>query len=131
MNTADDIITYAKTHDISIIAENGLLKIDAPENELTDEFLELAKQYKQEIIKVLSKQHLESQSRIYDACRGLDLTPAEFAAICSKEDLQIIGKGLFNPESLRAYAKSFDKGVKSGRIVFHPTTGLLIKHGIN
>jgi len=43
MNTATDILAYAKTHDISLIVEDGLLKIDAPETALTDEFLESAK----------------------------------------------------------------------------------------
>ena len=55
MNTAADILSYAQTHDINLVAENGLLKIDAPEKELTDEFLESAKQYKQEIIRALSE----------------------------------------------------------------------------
>ena len=55
MNTAIDVLNYAKTHDINIIAEGGLLKIDAPEKALTDEFLESAKQHKQEIIRALSE----------------------------------------------------------------------------
>ncbi len=54
MNTATDILTYAKTHDISLIAEDGLLKIDAPKKELTDEFLEIARQHKSALIKELS-----------------------------------------------------------------------------
>jgi len=127
MNTAADILSYAKNHDIHLRAEGGQIKINAPENELTDDFLDSAKEHKQEIIKVLSKQHSESQSRIYDACRGLDLTPAEFAAICSKEDIRLIGEGEFSPKDLRAYAESIDEGIKSGRIVFHPMTDALIK----
>jgi len=55
MNTADDIFTYAHTHDINLIAEDGQLKIDAPEKVLTDEFLELANQHKSEILEVLNK----------------------------------------------------------------------------
>jgi len=54
MNTAADILSYAKTHDINLIAEDGQLKIDAPETELTDEFLKTAKQYKSALIKELS-----------------------------------------------------------------------------
>lgn len=56
MNTASDILSYAKTHDIRLNAEDGQLKIDAPENELTDEFLESAKQHKSEILEVLTKE---------------------------------------------------------------------------
>ena len=29
----------------------------------------------------------------------------------------------------QAYAVSFSEGIKSGRIVFHPSTGLLVRHG--
>jgi len=56
MNTATDILAYAKTHDISLIAEDGQLKIDAPETALTDEFLASAKQYKSEILASLTKE---------------------------------------------------------------------------
>lgn len=56
MNTATDILAYAKTHDISLIAEDGLLKIDAPKTALTNEFLESAKQHKSEILEVLTKE---------------------------------------------------------------------------
>ena len=56
MNTATDILAYAKTHDISLIAEDGQLKIDAPKTALTGEFLESAKQHKFEILAVLTKE---------------------------------------------------------------------------
>jgi len=56
MNTAADIFSYAQTHDINLIAEDGQLKIDAPETALTDEFLESAKQHKSEILKVLTRE---------------------------------------------------------------------------
>ena len=49
MNTASDILSYAKTHGISLNAEDGQLKIDALETALTDKFLESAKQHKPEI----------------------------------------------------------------------------------
>ena len=57
MNTAADILTYAQTHDINLIAENGQLKIDAPETALTDEFLESAKQCKSAILAALTKEN--------------------------------------------------------------------------
>jgi len=56
MNTAADIFSYAQTHDINLNAEDGQLKIDAPETALTDEFLESAKQHKSEILKVLTRE---------------------------------------------------------------------------
>jgi len=57
MNTAADIFSYAQTHDINLIADEGQLKIDAPETALTDEFLESAKQHKQEILETLTKEY--------------------------------------------------------------------------
>ena len=56
MNTAIDVLDYAKTHDISLVAEGEQLKIDAPEKALTDEFLESAKLHKSEILGVLTKE---------------------------------------------------------------------------
>lgn len=55
MNTAADILSYAQIHNINLVAENGQLKIDAPEAALTDDFLNSAKQHKEEIIKALSE----------------------------------------------------------------------------
>jgi len=55
MNTAADILSYAQTHNISLIAENGQLKIDAPKAALTDEFMKSAKANKTEIITALSQ----------------------------------------------------------------------------
>ena len=56
MNTVDDVLSYAQTHNISLIAENGQLKIDAPKTALTDDFLESAKLHKSEILEVLTKE---------------------------------------------------------------------------
>lgn len=55
MNKAEDILSYAQTHGINLVAENGHLKIDAPETALTDNFLSSAKLYKFEIIRALTK----------------------------------------------------------------------------
>lgn len=56
MNTAADILSYARNHDITLVAENGQLKIDAPKKALTDGFLESAKQHKSEILEALTKE---------------------------------------------------------------------------
>ena len=135
MNRAADILTYAKTHDISIIAENGLLKIDAPEKELTDEFLESAKQHKSEILEVLLKSQVSHDpyvlNQVKEAVQDLPITIDQFIALTTKEDRELILSGDLPLKVLKAYAKSFAEGIKSGRIVFHPTTELLIKHGVN
>ena len=71
MNTANDILSYAQIHGISLVAEDGQLKIDAPETALTDEFLESAKQHKSEILEVLTKEDRidpKLMERISEAC---------------------------------------------------------------
>jgi len=126
MNTAADIFSYAQTHDINLIADEGQLKIDAPEKALTDEFLELAKQHKQEILKVLTKEDPELIVLVSDACKGFAITPYQFLALTIKEDRELILSGELPIEVLRAYSKSFTEGIQTGRITFHPT----FNHGI-
>jgi len=126
MNTAADILIYAKNHDIRLIAEDGQLKINAPENELTDEFLESAKQHKQEILKALTKEDPELMAIVSDACKGFSITPYQFLALTTKEDRELILSGELPIEILRAYSKSFTEGIQTGRITFHPT----FNHGI-
>ena len=126
MNTATDILAYAKTHDINLIAEDGLLKIDAPETALTNEFLESAKQHKQEILKALTKEDPELMALVSDACKGFAITPYQFLALTIKEDRELILSGELPIEVLRAYSKSFTEGIQTGRITFHPN----FNHGI-
>jgi len=121
MNTAQDILSYAKSHHISMIAEDGKLKIYAPKEVLTDEFLDTAKQHKSEILLF---------TIISDACEGYAITPQQFINLLDKGDKEDILSGGIQGECLHAYAKSFSQGIKSGRIAFHPTTGLLVKHGL-
>jgi len=62
-------------------------------------------------------------TRIRDACSGLTITPEQFLTLTSEEDRELIRGGMFSLECLRAYAESFDEGIQSRRIVFHPATG--------
>ncbi len=128
MNTATDILTYAKTHDISLIAEDGLLKIDAPKKELTDEFLDSAKQHKSEILEALAKEDSEFMVLVSEACSGLEITPTQFTALCNEDDLEYIRNGVFSIKTLRSYAISFADGISTRRIVFHPRSHELISH---
>jgi len=68
MNTANDILSYAQIYNISMIAEGGQLKIDAPKESLTDEFIERAKVHKQEIIKALERWNPELANQGYVWC---------------------------------------------------------------
>ncbi len=126
MNTAADIFSYAQTHDINLIADEGQLKIDAPETALTDEFLESAKEHKQEILKALTKEDPELIALVSDACKGFAITPYQFLALTIKEDRELILSGELPIEVLRAYSKSFAEGIQIGRITFHPN----FNHGI-
>jgi len=128
MNTAADIFSYAQTHDINLIAEDGRLKIDAPETALTDEFLESAKQYKSEILEALAKEDSELMVLVSEACSGLEITPTQFTALCNEDDLEYIRNGAFSIKTLRSYAISFADGISTRRIVFHPRSHELISH---
>jgi len=55
MNSARDIISYAKQHDINLSTREGQLILNAPKEVLTDEFLDLAKQHKSEILSVITE----------------------------------------------------------------------------
>ena len=55
MNTAMDILSYAEAHDIYLSVNGEELKVNAPKEALTDEFLQSAKEHKPEIIKALSE----------------------------------------------------------------------------
>jgi len=88
MNTAADILTYAQNHDIRLIADDGQIKINAPENVLTDEFLESAKQHKSEILEVLTKEDRSDpklMERISDACTDIDMTPEQFIRVLNSK----------------------------------------------
>jgi len=51
------------------------------------------------------------------ACEGVaDITPAQFRALLSPEDLVDIEAGDIPVETLHAYAESFAEGIRSGRI---------------
>ena len=69
-------------------------------------------------------------SRVMAAVAGLSITPAQFLAIINADDKQGIINDEFTQQTLHAYASSFAAGLTSGRIVLHPASGVLVKHGI-
>lgn len=105
MNTAAEILTYAERHDIRINAKDGQLKIDAPEKELTDEFLESAKQHKSDLLLLTIAN---------DACAGLDMTPDQFMRVLNKKGKTQIINGELSASTLKNYAKQIDKAINSG-----------------
>ncbi len=63
------------------------------------------------------------------ACTGLSITPDQFMVLLNDQDKAAILDGEIPVvPTLRAYAESFSKGIQSGRIKFHPTSGALLKH---
>ena len=121
MNTAQDLFAYAQQHNIRLNPKDDQLLLNAPREVLPHEFVESVKVHKQELLLI---------ARINAACKGLDITPGQFLALLSEDDKELVRQGRFSPESLRAYAVSFAEGIQSRRILFHPTTGVLIKHGV-
>lgn len=105
MNTAADIFNYAQTHDISLIAEDGQLKIDAPETALTDEFMESARQHKPDLLLL---------TIVSDACIGLDMTPEQFIRILNSEGKAQIISGELSASTLKDYAKQIDDSINNG-----------------
>ena len=73
MNTARDIISYAEKHDIYISTREGQLILNAPKEELTDEFLESAKAHKVELLETLSQpgKLIEAVCRHPQRCGGM------------------------------------------------------------
>ena len=55
MNSAAEILNYATKHKINIAVDGEQLKLDAIEGEITDEFLETARQHKPALIEALLK----------------------------------------------------------------------------
>ena len=130
MNSVREIFAYAEANHISIITEDGNLKIEAPETALTDEFLESAKQHKAELLEVLLKSQVSHDpyvlNQVKEAVQDLPITIDQFIRLTTKEDRELILSGDLPLKVLRAYAKSFAEGIQAGRIVFHPT----FNHGI-
>ncbi len=114
MNTAADIFSYAQTHDINLIADEGQLKIDAPETALTDEFLESAKQHKSEILEALTKEDPELMALVSDACAGLDMTPEQFIRVLNSKAKEQIISGELSASTLKDYAKQIDDAINDG-----------------
>jgi len=109
MNTAADILTYAKTHDINLNVEDGQLKIDAPETALTDDFLESAKRHKSDLLLF---------TIVSDACVGLDMTPEQFIRILNGEAKKHIISGELSASKLKNFAKEIDESIKAGVVKF-------------
>ena len=82
------------------------------------------------VLSVQTQGHLggKTEMLIEAACRGLEITPAQFTAICSKEDLEDISNGKIPLWELQVFARCFADGIDTGRIVFHPKTQELIRH---
>jgi len=59
MNTAQEILTYAKQHHISLEFNGEKLVMEAPRNLLTEQFLSEVKEHKTELIRVLTTSELE------------------------------------------------------------------------
>jgi len=117
MNTAADILIYAQNHDIRLIADDGQIKINAPENELTDEFLESAKQHKSEILEVLTKEDRSDPKlieRISEACADIDMTPEQFIRVLNSKGKQQIISGELSDSTLKDYAKQIDDAINDG-----------------
>jgi len=108
---------------INIAVNDEKLVVTSP-MPLTDPQRSFLKAHKVELLETLS----QPETMIEIACRGLEITSAQFRAICSGKDLEDMSDGGIPIEELRAYAASFADGIHTGRIVVHPKTNELIRH---
>jgi len=115
MNTAAEILTYAEQHGIALLAEGQQLILEAEKGTVPPELVEKAREHKPGLLLI---------TIIRQACNGFDITPDQFLALINQDDKAAILDGEIPVvPTLRAYAKSFDEGIQSARIVFHPTSG--------
>ena len=121
MNTAADVLTYAEQHGIALLAEGQQLTLEAEKGTVPLELVEKARQHKAGLLLI---------TIIRQACNGLDITPDQFLALINQDDRADILAGYIPPDCLRAYAKSVAEGIQSGRILFHPRSGALVRHGL-
>ena len=119
MNSARDILTYAEQHDIRLIAENGGLVMDAPEEALTADFVKTVKKHKAEILNVISERwNPELTARVSEACVGLDMTPEQFVRVLNSEGKQQIISGELSASTLRNHAIQIDEHISDGVVNF-------------
>ncbi|MEE9159033.1 MAG: hypothetical protein V3U60_11670 [Gammaproteobacteria bacterium] len=104
-----------------LLADGQQLVLEGEKGALQPEFVERARQHKPELLLMVI---------IQQACTGLDITPDQFLALISQDDRDHILTGDIPMKCLRAYAKNFAKGIQSGRILFHPKSGALVRHGL-
>jgi len=114
---AHDLIHELEQRGIWLELEDDTVRAMAPKGMLTPDLVERLKANKETLIL-----DLRVMTTLRQACEGIEgITPAQFRALCTPEDIEYIQAGRFSLECLRAYARSFAEGIQSGRIVFHPT----------
>ena len=124
MNTAKDIIQYAESHHIQLSINGDQLKVNAPKEALTDEFLSAAKRHKMELLTLIDPKLMVLIRQIVE---GYQITPEQFLALTTSEDRASILSGEDSVEDVRGYAKSMAEGSRDRRIVFH-ADGRLLRH---
>ena len=124
MNTAREILAYAKQHNICLEVENGKLIADAPDSNLTEEFLSSAKRHKAELLTLIDPKLMVLIRQIV---KGYQITPEQFLILTTTKDRESILSGEDSIEDLRGYAKSLAEGLRDRRIAFHED-GRLKRH---
>ncbi len=119
---------------VTISAEGGDLVLRGAVDRLSSELVEQLRQHKPEVIAALAQAGTETERRfrfnkchdvrdldrfssmLAQAVEGTGLLPSEFRSLLSDEDLDDIINGDIALKALRAYARSFAQGVRSGRV---------------
>jgi len=102
MNTAQDILEYTQSHNIQMSALDGQLIL---EGELTEEFIETARQHKAEILLF---------TIVSDACADIDLTPSQLIRVLNSKGKQRIISGELSASTLKDHARQIDDAINDG-----------------
>lgn len=101
-----NIVAECVRLDIRLTVEGETLKIDAPEGTLTPDLLGELKAHKSEILRELKADRIDVDLALELACNGLPLTPAQFRARLTADDIAAIRAGEIPVQTLKAYAAS-------------------------
>jgi len=106
------------------------IEVEGPKAALSPALVKELKRHKPELMQELVGRS-QLNSFLAKACNGIDgITPDQLRVLLSPDDTSDILADDISEKCLRGYAKSFAEGIQSGRILFHPKSGALVRHGL-
>ena len=118
MNAVNDLVITCRQRGIVIAAQGEALRVEGPDEALTEDLLNELKEHKPDLLAALQNENIKLDAILTEACRGVEgITPSQFRSLLSAEDVTDIRAGdIPAVPTLRAYAQSFAEGIQTGRI---------------